>query len=87
MPRQHTSHRRTPHTFPEDFPQRLECLKEASCLSWSELARRLGTDPLTVRRWRAGARPNSEHLLALMVLSEDVGFGHLLHVSMSQLCF
>lgn len=87
MPRQHTRHRRTTHAFPEDFPQRLDCFKEASGLSWSELARRLGTDPLTVRRWRAGARPNTQHLLALMGLSEDMGFGHLLHMSRSHRCF
>ena len=79
MPRQHTRHRRAVLTFPDDFPERLEWLKETSGLSWSELARRLGTEPLTLRRWRAGARPNSQHLLALMGLSEDMRCGHLLH--------
>ena len=62
MPRQRKPYRREAHVFPEDFPQRLEQLKEASGLTWSELARRLGTNPLTLRRWRQGARPNALHL-------------------------
>ena len=66
MPRQRKPSRREAHVFPEDFPEKLEQLKEASGLTWSELARRLGTNPLTVRRWRQGARPNALHLLALL---------------------
>ena len=49
MPRQCKHHRREVHVFPEDFPQRLERRKEGSGLTWSELARRLGTNPLTLR--------------------------------------
>ena len=30
--------------LPEDFPQRLERLKDASGLGWKALARRLGSD-------------------------------------------
>ena len=78
MPRQRLTHRRTIHAFPEDFADGLEQIKEASGLSWSELARRLGTNPLTVRRWRCGVRPNAQHLLALMAVAGDLGLGHLL---------
>ena len=70
MPRQRTHHRRRTYPFPDDFPQRLERFKEASGLSWAELARRLGTNALTVRRWRKdGIRPNARHLLALQDLA------------------
>ena len=39
------------HVFPDDFPQRLERFKVESGLPWAESARRLGTYPLTIRRW------------------------------------
>ena len=38
--------------LPDDFPQRLERLKEASGLSWRGFARALGVDPKQVRVWR-----------------------------------
>lgn len=69
MPRQRKQHRREVHVFPEDFPQRLDRLKEESGLTWSEFAARLGANPLTVRRWRQGTRPNALHLLALLELA------------------
>ena len=46
MSRQRTQYGRKP----DDFPQRLVRFKHASGLSWVEVARRLGVDPLTVRR-------------------------------------
>lgn len=78
MPRQRLTHRRAVHVFPEDFAESLERIREASGLSWSELARRLGTSPLTVRRWRQGVRPNAQHLFALMAVAGELGLGHLL---------
>ena len=43
-----------------DFPQRLKRFKEESGLSWAEIARRLGADPKTVRRWhKDGVLPNA----------------------------
>lgn len=78
MPRQRLTHRRAVHVFPEDFAGSLERIREASGLSWSELARRLGTSPLTVRRWRQGVRPNAHHLFALMAVARDIGVSHLL---------
>ena len=68
------------HVFPEDFPQGLERFKEASGLTWTELARRLGTNSLTLRRWRGGTRPNALHLLALQELAASLDLTHLLPV-------
>lgn len=79
MPRQHIKYIRNTYDFPDDFPQRLVRFKEASGLSWAELARRLGTFPLTVRRWwKLGVRPNTRHMMALLELAEEMGLVHLL---------
>ncbi len=78
MPRQRKRYSRQVHVFPEDFPRRLERLKEESGLTWSELAARLGTKPLTVRRWRQGIRPNALHLLALLDVAASLNLDHLL---------
>ena len=74
MPRQRTQCRRKL----DDFSQRLVWFKHASGLSWAEIARRLGVDPVTVRRWwQRGVRPNYRHLKALQDLADDLGLGHL----------
>ena len=85
MPRQRTHYRRTVRAFPEDFPESLERLKDASGLTWSEMARRLGTSTLTLRRWRHGTRPSARHLLALQQVAEELGFGHLLPAARTRL--
>ena len=78
MPRQRTYYSRRTHVFPDDFPQRLERFKEESGLSWAEIARLLGTYPLTIRRWRyKGVRPNLAHQGALLDLADDLGLGHI----------
>ena len=78
MPRQRTHHSRMVYVFPDDFPQRLERFKGESGLSWAELARRLGTSALNLRRWKdKGVRPNWRHLMALLELAEDLGLLHL----------
>ena len=66
MPRQRINYRRTVHRFPDEFLQALERFKDASGLTWGEMSRRLGTNTLTLRRWRSGTRPNALHLLALL---------------------
>ena len=48
MLRQHAYYSRRTHVFPDDFPQRLERFKVESGLSWSEIARRIGTYRHTV---------------------------------------
>ena len=79
MPRKHKDHRRGFYEFPDNFSECLERFKEASGLSWSELARRLGTSPLTIRRWRKkGVQPSAHYLLALQDLAEELGLSHLL---------
>ena len=74
MPRQRTHHRSgSYYVFPDDFGDCLARFKEESGLSWAEIARRLGTTPLTVRRWwKRGGRPSSHYLLAL----QDPGRRH-----------
>ena len=52
MPRQHTHQSRITCVFPDAFPERLKRFKEKSHLPWSELNRRLGTHPQTIRHWR-----------------------------------
>ena len=78
MPRQRTHHSRVTYQVPHDFPERLERFKEESGLSWAEIARRLGTDPHTIRRWRdEEVRPSVRHFAALLNLANDLGLGHL----------
>ena len=80
MPRQRVNHRCGEYyVFPDDFAQCLVRFKEASELPWAEIARRLGADPRTVRRWhRDGVRPNAHYLVGLQVLVKDLGLEHLL---------
>ena len=63
-------------TVPQNHPRLPRGLPPG--LSWAEIARRVGADIETVRRWRDGrARPNAEHLAALYSLAESLGLGHL----------
>ena len=78
MPRQRIHHRRITNVFPDDFPERLKRFQEESGLSWSEIARRLGTYRHTVWRWAEGrVRPNMKHMMAQLELANDLGLGHL----------
>ena len=65
--------------FPDDFPQALERFKEASEMTWDEIAWLLGTTTATLWRWRnAGVRPSAHYLLAIQDLADSRGLGHLL---------
>ena len=64
--------------FPEDFPERLESLLRASGLTWRGLARLLKVNTRSMRRWRAGAKPDSGHLISLFNLAAGMGLLHLL---------
>lgn len=78
MPRQRTDPSRIVPAFPNDFPQRLVRFKEESGLSWAEIARRVGADRETVRRWRdKGVVPDTHHYVALLALADSFGLGHL----------
>ena len=61
--------------LPDDFPKRLERLKEASGLSWRGMARAIGVDHKLLLRWRKGAVPSggSMHLLYLFAARVDGG--------------
>ena len=77
QPTHHRSVRRD--AFPDDFPQALERLKEASGMTWDEIAWLLGTTTATLWRWRnAGIRPSAHYLLALQDLAVGMGLGRLL---------
>ena len=54
MPRQRTNCVRDTYDFPANFPERLARLQRESGLPWAEIARRLGTYPHTVWRWKEG---------------------------------
>ena len=78
MPRQRIHHSRGTYDLPDDFPRRLVRFKRESGLSWSEIARRLGTFRGTVWRWKEGrARPNYQHRKALLELADSMGLDHL----------
>ena len=53
----------------DDFGPAIAALKEASGLTWSQLARLLGTSTVNLWRWRNGVRPNADHLLDLQALA------------------
>jgi len=79
MPRQRIDHGRRTYLFPDDFPERLKRFQRESGLSWSEIARRVGTYRNTVSRWKEGkSRPNAHHQMALLDLADDLGLAHLL---------
>ena len=76
--RQRTQYRRRIYEVPDDFPGRLKRFQEESGLSWSEIARRIGTYRPTVWRWAEGrVRPNVKHMMTLLELAKDLGLGHL----------
>ena len=78
MPRQRVDYSKGTYTLPGDFPRRLKRFQEASGLSWAEMARRLDVYPHTLWRWRmAGVLPNTEHMMALLDLANDLGLGRL----------
>ena len=78
MPRRRTRSRRTAYVYPDDFAQDLERFKEASGLTWAELARQLGISTLNLWRWRGGVLPNAYHLLVLQDLARRLNLAHLL---------
>ncbi len=65
-------------TLPDDLPERLERFKEESGLTWIEIARRLGLQVYTMRRWRRGLSwPTTKAGQALLNLARDLDCGHL----------
>ena len=66
-----TEYRPSGAEFPDDFPQRLERLREASGLTWRALARELGVSVRSLHRWRAGTRPDAAHMLAIVEFATE----------------
>ena len=58
-----------PEVFPEDFPDRLDAFRQAAGFTWRGLARELKVSDRTVRRWKAGAKVGSGHLVSLFALA------------------
>ena len=60
----------------QDFPKRLERLKEASGLSWRGFAKALGVDPKQLRRWRKkGVEPSGGPMLSLVRFASGIPGG------------
>ena len=65
--------------LPRGLPAAAQAIPGSIGVSWSEIARRLGTYRNTVWRWAEGrARPNYQHRKALWELADGMGLGHLL---------
>ncbi|MCY4447669.1 MAG: helix-turn-helix transcriptional regulator [Chloroflexi bacterium] len=61
--------------LPEDFPDALRSLKEASGLTWNEIAGCLGVDARQLHRWLNGTKPSGDGLYALLQLAAQVPGG------------
>ena len=80
--RQQWVYRIEPEEFPRDFPERLDRFRQASGLSWGGLARALRVNARTVRRWKAGSKVGSGHLVKLLELAAALGLLHHLLLGM-----
>lgn len=61
--------------LPEDFSDDLRSFKEASGLSWNEIADCLGVDARQLHRWLDGTKPSGDGLYALLQLAAQVPGG------------
>ena len=67
--------------MPEDFPERLDAVRDLFDLNWEEMAVAMGVDPRQLLRWRMkGGRPNGGAMLSLVRLAirSPEGLGELL---------
>ena len=74
--RQQYVYHTVPEVFPEDFPDRLDRFRRAAGFTWGGLARELRVNARTVRRWKAGSRVGSGHLVSLFALAARLGLLH-----------
>ena len=65
-----------PQEFPADFADRLDRFRQAAGFTWRGLARELRVNAETVRRWKAGSRVGSGHLVSLFALAARLGLLH-----------
>ena len=61
--------------LPKDFVKRLNRLKRASGLTWSEFADALGVDKKQVLRWRQGTEPSGGAYHSLVQLASRIRGG------------
>ena len=61
--------------LPQDFPHRLQRLKEASGLTWNGLAQALGVDRKQLDRWRKGVEPCGGAMLSLVRFARRIKGG------------
>lgn len=61
--------------LPEDFPQRLERLKEASGLPWDAFAEAVGVERKQVLRWRRGTDPSGSAYHGIVELARWIPGG------------
>ena len=74
--RQQYVYRTKPQEFPADFSDRLDRFRQAAGFTWRGLARELRVKAETVRRWKAGSRVGSGHLVSLFALAARLGLLH-----------
>ena len=74
--RQQYVYRTRPQEFPADFSERLDRFRRAAGFTWRGLARELRVNAETVRRWKAGSRVGSGHLVSLFALAARLGLLH-----------
>ena len=56
--------------LPEDFPKRLDAVRDLFDLNWEEMSVAMGVDPRQLMRWRIkGGRPNGGAMLSLVRLA------------------
>lgn len=67
-----------PEDFPADFPERLDLFRQSAGLTWRGLARLMKINARSVRRWKAGTKPGSGHLISLLNLAARMGLLHIL---------
>ena len=65
-----------PPPWPEDFPQRLQRLREMAGVSWKQMAERLGVTDRGALKWRREGRPSAANLLAILELAREIPGGY-----------
>ena len=65
-----------PPPWPEDFPQRLERLKEMAGISWKRMAELVGVTDRGALKWRRGGRPSAANFQAIIELAREIPGGY-----------
>ena len=65
-----------PPPWPEDFPQRLERLKEMAGVSWKRMAELVGVTDRGALKWRRGGRPSAANFRAIIELAREIPGGY-----------